>query len=84
MAGLKRAVDQVGGAHSFFGSTLRQIEVTLSGLADADVINQQRLSGHQDADLVESISTLSQTTSAEQFTLQVLSRRQPTLLDLLA
>jgi flagellar hook-associated protein 3 FlgL len=84
VAGLKRAVDQVGGAQGFFGSTLRQIEVTLSTLSEAGVINQQRLSGHQDADLVESISILSQTTSAEQFTLQVLSRRQPTLLDLLA
>ncbi len=84
VAGLKRAVDQVGGAQGFFGSTLRQIEVTLSSLTEAGVINQQRLSGHQDADLIDSISRLSQTTSAEQFTLQVLSRRQPTLLDLLA
>jgi flagellar hook-associated protein 3 FlgL len=84
VAGIKRAVDQVGGSQGFFGSTLRQIDITLSSLAEVDVINQQRLSGHQDADLIDSISTLSQSTSAEQFTLQVLSRRQPTLLDLLA
>lgn len=82
--GLRRGVAQVGVARGFYGSTLRQVDTTLDSLGDLDSINQQRLSGHQDADLLEAVSTLASASTAEQFALQVMARRQPTLLDLLA
>ena len=84
VAGLTRAVDQIGAAQGFLGGTLRQVEITLGNLAEVDLIQQQRLADHQDADLLQSIASLTQNTSAEEFTLQVASRQQPTLLDLLA
>lgn len=82
--GLRQGVGQIGAAQGFYGSTLRQIDATIRGLNELDVVNQQRLSGHRDADLVEAIGQLTLSSTAEQFTLQVLARQQPTLLDLLA
>jgi flagellin-like hook-associated protein FlgL len=81
---LQRAVDHVSGSQSFYGATLRQIELTLDTLADLDVIHQQRLSALRDADVVASISDLQKSTSAEQFAIQVAARKQPTILDVLA
>jgi flagellin-like hook-associated protein FlgL len=81
---LQRAIDHIGGALGFYGSTLRQIEATLSNLASRDSVQQQRLSNHRDADLLQSISDLQKASTAEQFALQVAARQQPTLLDLLA
>ena len=82
--GLRRAVDQIGGALGFYGSTLRQIGTTIDNLAELDIVNRQRLSAHQDADLLDSIGQLTASTTAEQFTLQVAARQRPNLLDLLA
>ncbi len=82
--GLRRAVDQIGGALGFYGSTLHQIGSTIDNLAELDIVNRQRLSSHQDADLLDSISQLTASTTAEQFTLQVAARQRPNLLDLLA
>lgn len=82
--GLRRAVNQIGAAQGFYGNTLSQIDATLDNLNRFTIVNQQRLSAHQDADLLQSIADLTASTSAEQFALQVASRQQPTLLDLLA
>ena len=82
--GLRRAVDQIGGALGFYGSTLRQIDATIDNLAELDIVNRQRLSSHQDADLLDAIGQLTASTTAEQFTLQVAARQRPNLLDLLA
>ena len=81
---LQRAVDHVSGAQGFYGSTLRQIEVTLGSLAQLDTVQQERLSLLRDADILAEISALQTASSAEQFALQVAARRQPTLLDVLA
>ena len=83
-ADLQRAVDHVSGAQAFYGATLRQVDLTLSTLADLDVIHQERLADHRDADVLESIASLQQATAAEQFAIQVAARKQPTILDLLA
>lgn len=80
---LQRASDHVSGAQSFYGSTLRQINITLENLASLETVNAERLSLLQDADLVEAIGQLQAATSAEQFILQVAARQQPTLLDVL-
>ena len=82
--GLQRAVDQIGAALGFYGSTLRQIDTTIDNLSELDLVYTQRLSSHQDADLLDSISELTAATTAEQFTLQVAARQRPNLLDLLA
>lgn len=81
---LQRAVDHVSGALGFYGSTLRQIDVTLGSLDRLDSVQQERLSIHRDADILKSISDLQAASSAEQFALQVAAREQPTLLDVLA
>ena len=81
---LRRGIDHVGGSRSFYGSTLNQVHLTLKNLQELDVVNQQRLSQHQDSDVITSISDLLRNTSAEQFVLQVASRQTPNLLDLLA
>jgi flagellin-like hook-associated protein FlgL len=81
---LQRAVDLVGGAQAFYGGTLRQIDLTLTNLGELRVVNEERLSRHRDADLLDSIARMQQATSAEQFAIQVASRRLPTLLDVLA
>ena len=84
VSGLRRAIEHVSGSQSFYGSTQRQVDLTLGNLSSLNIVNQQRLSQHQDADLVESIADLLSSSTAEQFALQVASRQQPTLLDLLA
>lgn len=81
---LQRSVDHVSGSQAFYGGLLRQIDVTLEGLERVEVVNQTRLSELQDADLLEAISQLTQSSSAEEFALQVASRQQPTLFELLA
>ena len=81
---LRRGLEHVNGSQSFYGSTLNQVHLTLKNLQELDVVNQQRLSQHQDADVITSISDLLRNTSAEQFVLQVASRQSPNLLDLLA
>jgi|GEM_PF-2068278 len=81
---LQRAVDHVSGALGFYGSTLRQIDVTLSSLDRLDSVQQERLSIYRDADILQSISDFQAASSAEQFALQVAARQQPTLLDVLA
>ena len=80
---LQRALDHVSGAHGFFGAALKQVEVTLDTLSEREVVNKERLSLHQDADLVAAITELQQATSAEEFALQVAARKQTTLLDVL-
>lgn len=82
--GLRQGIGQIGAAQGFYGSTLRQIDSTITGLNELDTVNQQRLSGHRDADALEAIAQLSSSTTAQQFALQVLARQQPNLLDLLA
>ena len=84
VGGLRRAIEHVNGSQSFYGSTLNQVDLTVKNLQELDVVNQQRLSQHQDADVITSISDLLRNTSAEQFVLQVASRQSPNLLDLLA
>ena len=81
---LRRGIEHVNGSQSFYGSTLNQVDLTLKNLQELDVVNQQRLSQHQDADVITSIGDLLRNTSAEQFVLQVASRQSPNLLDLLA
>jgi flagellin-like hook-associated protein FlgL len=81
---LQRAVDHLSGSQAFYGATLRQVELTLATLADLAVVHEQRLSEHRDADVLESIALLQQSTSAEQFAIQVAARRQQTILDVLA
>ena len=81
---LQRAVDHVSGSQAFYGATLRQTDLTLSTLADLEVVHQQRLSSHRDADILDSIAELQKFTSAEQFAIQVAARQQPTILDVLA
>ncbi len=81
---LQRAVDHISGALGFYGSTLRQIDVTLGTLERLDSVQQERLSIYRDADILESISDFQAASSAEQFALQVAARQQPTLLDVLA
>lgn len=80
---LKRAVDHVSGSQAFYGSTLRRIELTLENLDRLEVVNQERLSSHRDADIIAAIADLEAATAAERFALQVAARRQPTLLDVL-
>ena len=80
---LTRAVDHVSGAQGFYGSTLRQIELTLDNLDRLEVVNKERLSLHRDADIIAAIADLESSTAAEQFAIQVAARRQPTLLDVL-
>ncbi len=81
---LQRAIDHVSGQQAFYGATLRQAGLTLTTLADLEVVHQQRLSDHRDADILESIADLRKFTSAEQFAIQVAARTQPTILDVLA
>lgn len=81
---LRRAVEHIGRSQGFYGGMLRQIEVTLNNLADLDRVNATLLSSHQDADLLESVTNLQTSQTAEQAALAVLSRRRPTLLDFLA
>ncbi|MEZ5394964.1 MAG: hypothetical protein R2724_19370, partial [Bryobacterales bacterium] len=81
---LQQAVDHVSGAQAFYGATLRQVELTLNTLADLDVVHQERLSQHRDADVLDSIATLQASTSAEQFAIQVAARKRQTILDVLA
>ena len=81
---LRRGIEHINGSQSFYGSTLNQVDLTLKNLQELDVVNQQRLSQHQDADVITSIGDLLRNTSAEQFVLQVASRQSPNLLDLLA
>jgi len=80
---LQRASDHVSGAQGFYGSTLRQVDITLDSLSSLESVNAERLSLLQDADLVEAIGQLQSASSAEQFVLQVAARQQPTLLDVL-
>ena len=84
VSGLRRSIDHISGSQSFYGSTQRQVSLTLGNLSSLDLVNQQRLSQHQDADLISAISDMISSSSAEQFALQVASQQQPTLLDLLA
>ena len=84
VSGLRRAIEHISGSQSFYGSTQRQVGLTLANLSSLNIVNQQRLSQHQDADLIKAISDMISSSSAEQFALQVASRQQPTLLDLLA
>ena len=84
VSGLRRAIEHIGGSQGFYGSTQRQAGLTLDNLSFLDVVNQQRLSQHQDADLISAIGDMISSSTAEQFALQVASRQQPTLLDLLA
>ena len=84
VSGLRRAIEHISGSQSFYGSTQRQVGFTLGNLASLDLVDQQRLSQHQDADLASAIGDLINSSTAEQFVLQVASRQQPTLLDLLA
>jgi flagellar hook-associated protein 3 FlgL len=81
---LRRAVEHIGRSQGFYGSTLRQIELTLGNLTELDRINATLLSNHQDADLLEAVTNLQTSQAAEQASLAVLSRRRPTLLDFLA
>lgn len=81
---LQRAIDYIGGSLGFYGSTLRQIDVTQGTLDRLDTVQQEQLSRHRDADILQSISDLQAASSAEQFALQVAARQQPTLLDVLA
>ena len=83
-ADLQRAVDHVSGAQAFYGATLRQVELTITTLSDLEIVHQDRLSAHRDADVLESIAELEKSTSAEQFAIQVAARKQPTILDVLA
>jgi flagellin-like hook-associated protein FlgL len=84
VSGLRRSIEHISGSQSFYGSTQRQVDLTLGNLSSLDVVNHQRLSQHQDADLVKSIGDMLSSSTAEQFILQVASQQQPTLLDLLA
>ncbi|MCB1020776.1 MAG: hypothetical protein KDC27_12665 [Acidobacteria bacterium] len=81
---LQQAVDHVSGAQAFYGATLRQVELTINTLADLDVVHQERLSQHRDADVLDSIAALQASTSAEQFAIQVAARKRQTILDILA
>ena len=84
VSGLRRAIEHISGSQSFYGSTQRQVGLTLGNLSSLNVVNQQRLSQHRDADLISAIGDMIASSTAEQFALQVASRQQPTLLDLLA
>ncbi len=80
---VQQATDHVSQSQAFYGATLRQAEVTIDNLAELDTVNTARLSLHQDADALQSISALQNASAAEQFALQVAARQRPKLLDLL-
>jgi len=71
-------------AQAFYGATLRQVELTVDTLADLEIVHQDRLSAHRDADILASIAALQQSSSAEEFAIQVAARQRPTILDVLA
>ncbi len=80
---LQRAVDQLSRSQAFYGATLGQAETTLATLADLENVNLERLSNHQDADILDAISDLQSASNAEQFAIQVAARQRPKLLDVL-
>ncbi len=80
---IQQATGHVSQAQAFYGATLRQIELTIDNLSDLDTVNTARLSLHQDADVLKSISDLQNASAAEQFALQVAARQRTKLLDLL-
>lgn len=80
---LQRAVDHVARAQGFYGAVLNRVDVTLNNLDRLDAVNRERLSEHQDADIVEAISELQAASTAEELAIQVAGRQRPNLLDVI-
>lgn len=83
VADLQRAVDHVSRSQGFYGATLNRVNVTLDNLDRLEVINRERLSNHQDVDIVEAISELQAASTAEELAIQVAGRQRPNLLDVI-
>ena len=82
--GITRGVAHISEAQGFYGATARQVLASLESVSEFELVNQDKLSTLQDADLVQSISSLTQAETNEQATLQVASRQRPSLFDFLA
>ena len=82
---LGRAVQHLGSAQGFYGATQRQTITAIDSINQFELLNQEKLSTFQDADIVRSATELTQIQINEQAALEV-TARQPgrNLFDFLA
>jgi flagellar hook-associated protein 3 FlgL len=69
--GLQRAVQHISKIQGFYGAAERQVLAAIDALGQSDVVNQQKLSALQDADVAQAASNLRQAQVNEQAALAV-------------
>ena len=85
LEGIGRAVQHFSNLQGFYGAAQRQTLIGIDSINQFELLNQEKLSHLQDADLAKAISELTQADVNEEATLRVAGRQPgPSLFDFLA
>lgn len=72
---LQAVVDHLSNVQGFYGAAQQQAQTAVNSLSQTDIVNQQRLSDLQDADVVQAATDLAQSQVNEQAALRVAAQQ---------